>query len=124
MHNLPSFPTKSMSQEDSEVFSDKLLSVYPLYRVTSSNVHVSVAVKRIPVELPALKTSANDTVSIIEAESHSETVETARQQPVAVSPSFKAPEKTSFKKCFLHSKPKPNCKRCNEYEQSSKRMKI
>ena len=124
-HQLPPVPKGPITLDILEAFSEQLIDAYMSIRFTNSEPQISSIIKRKPINLPSIHdlnsispnsdtvTQTHDvakTVSSVVGSNTANMVELPQtSEPEAV------PESLPILKCFLHPKPKPSCKRCQDY---------
>ena len=118
MQKFPYFPTRTLTQEDLDRFSDSIIKCYSALRFTSP-VPRNFGVKNAKVVLPSVESEVNENAAILK-ENTAAVEASSRDFSVKEDPE-------TVPKCFLHDKPSTSCQRCQAYvswKRSPKRRKL
>ena len=112
--SLPLFPTKPLSTQELDRFSDHLIDAYWSLRITTPYPR-TLGIKHVRIQLPPVHSEGADESRPAPAEKLAEPDSPADSvAPIRTVQTHEgAPEK-----CFLHPKPKGSCARCQKYLSS------
>ena len=110
--SLPLFPSKSITADDLERFSNSLIEAYWNLRITNPYPR-TLGIKHIRIQLPPLENES--AVQAAPKASNTRIEHPNEPERILLDEIPAASASESPANCFLHQKPKPTCPRCQKY---------